>query len=306
MSMRLPYIFAALALTTPLLTMANTQDAEACSIAVYQESLPPEWSESKTFPANGIFYAEFEERYNWVDEQGNAIEFEGVMDQNLPELLDIRRPVTPLVPGQKIRTEGCEHEDCVWTIGEEDTTAPPMPRVADIEVYIDRKQRFQRTRYVDSCGGGGGDDHSLSFVLEFDEGLENADLHTMWISYVGDHGDKIFVQAPPTEERTARVTGYNADGKTLYYSAALSEANMILRPDGPFCFRAALMDAAGNVSPWSSEQCVDPTNRRAPYMTGPGACSIGAIGAGPLSPSGVPLLGLAFGLVALGVRRRKT
>ena len=142
MSMRLSYMLTAFALITPALMMSNTQDAEACSIAHFEESMPPEWSETNEFPANGIFYAEFEQRYHWVDEQGDPIELEEVMELNLPELLDIRRPVTPLTPGQKIMTEGCNHESCTWTIVEEDTTAPPTPRISEVEVYIDRQRRL--------------------------------------------------------------------------------------------------------------------------------------------------------------------
>ena len=305
MSMRLSYMLTAFALITPALMMSNTQDAEACSIAHFEESMPPEWSETNEFPANGIFYAEFEQRYHWVDEQGDPIELEEVMELNLPELLDIRRPVTPLTPGQKIMTEGCNHESCTWTIVEEDTTAPPTPRISEVEVYIDRQRRLERTRYVDSCGGGSGDNHSISFQLEFDEEIEDVDLHTIWLEFGADDGDIVYVMPPPTEDRVTRATAYQADGKTIYYSTSLSEQNQFLRPDAPFCFRAALMDAAGNVSQRSAEQCVDPTNRRAPYVSGPGACSIGALGAGPSAPSGIPLLGLAIGLVALGVRRRE-
>ena len=279
----------------------DARDADACSI--YQETaMPPATSEAREIPANGVFFGEDEARYSWVNENGDPIELEEVNEPKFPEQLDIRRPVTTLTPGQTIQLEGCASEDCAWTIVDKDTTAPSKPRITDVSIFIDRERRFDRELHA--CTNGNGKDHSVSFTLELDEKLDAPDMHMTWVKYTGD-SDVIPVQEPITEERLDIVFSHSedGDGTKIYSFDDLSEANAVLRPDAPFCIQAAVMDAAGNLSEWSERECFDPTDRRASYTNGGGACSSASLGS--QVPAQAPLLGLLFGFVALGLRRRR-
>ena len=300
---RATQVLSLTAILTAAIASIGAKDADACSVFYQQTAMPPEYSETREFPANGVFFGEDEARYRWVDGNGDLIELEETSKPRIPEQLDFRRPVTALTPGQTIQLEGCAHEDCAWTIIDEDTTAPAKPRITDVSIFIDREQRIRHS--VDSCGGGSGDNHSVSFTLELGEKLDAPDMHVTWVRYTLDPQGKIYAVPPDPDDRIELISAYGErDGETVVYlSDGLSEDNIALQPHEPFCIQAMVMDAAGNLSEWSDLECYDPANRRAPYTTGPEACSIASLGS--QTPAQAPLLGLLFGLVALGLRRRR-
>ena len=305
MNMRLAPVLAALAVALPSVMFAASEDAAACTVGPELISMPRDRNVSDVLPANFVMYSEASGGFrDWVDQDGDTIVFEAVDDPGLPENLFVTRPVSPLTPGQVISVKGCTGESCKWTIGAQDVTAPPRPKIAELEIYRDRRRLIDGPVAV--CDAGDGEDHSLSFALEFDEEIEFPEQHTIWVKYEREDGSSL--EDVPSHEVAELATGraHNTGATLLYVYDELSFEHVLLRPDSPFCFRAALMDVAGNVSEWSELECVDPGNRRASYMTGPGACSIASLGTNSTMPSPqVPLLGLLFGLVALGVRRRR-
>ena len=304
MNIRFAHVLAALTLITPSMLCASQRDAEACSVGPEPLSMPRARDASNMLPSNFITYLDpSAAKGEWVDEEGDVIVFEADDDPALPENLFISRPVSPLMPGQVISVKGCTGESCQWKIIEQDVTAPPAPKIVELSIYRDRRRLFEGPTAI--CDTGDGEEHTIDFALEFDEAIQVPEHHTIWVQYEREDGGAL--DDVPSYELASLESGstYNADMTRVYFSDELSFENVLLRPNAPFCFRAALMDAAGNVSPWSELECVDPGKRRAPYMTGRGACSITPLGGASMPAPQAPLLGLLFGLVALGVRRRR-
>lgn len=270
-------------------------DAEACSIAYEPLVLPADGS--MDFPANGLFSKEV---LQWSKADGTALEF--VDDMALASAIGsngsptLWRPVQALTPGETLTSEQCYFtERCTVVVGEPDLEAPTEPVLSDAFVYLDRPEKqgvFQRN-FVDSCGFTG-EYHYLEFQAQSED--DRTDLAQMWmLVYAGP--DASSVQSGASAVRFEWPLRYMAAGAP--FQLPLYEDDLLLPSNAPFCVAIELVDQAGNISPRSQPLCVDPTDRRAPNVGGPGAAGCACATTAPAeAPAGMLAIAL-LGLVAM-------
>lgn len=279
------------------------EHAEACSYIEQPEPVRPApnvWDsgdDGATFPANGIFrgYAYGGGVDAWILD-GEELEFEE-MDVELggtPQAGSYWLPTVDLTPGMVLENEYCNGEaSCRVTVVEADYAAPEKPVLSNPLFTLERERIISRAL---PCGSA---PNTFEFDLDVtDEGsASNQDL--VILAYFG-RSAQLATSAETAQmafmmsswaEPAERITAYVWEGNTEGFTTSVE-----------FCFAVEVMDLAGNVSPRSEPMCVNPTDRRAPYVTGSGAggCSVGASGSSSSSPWSLALLGF----VLLGARRK--
>jgi len=271
--MTLERITAAM-LAASLLGALAPGEADACS------TLPPMYPDDGTtnFPSNGMFSRDVS---GWMKESGAELDF--FEDQTLGAAVGAEgpvrlwRPVQDLIPGETLTTAEClVAESCSIVVGQPDAEAPAEPILKKPYVYLDeeegRLEGLIGQDPVDDCGPSG-PNHYMTFEIE--GGDDRATFEQMWAIV---HAGPTIASVRDTSSATMFVHLRDVFAGEHSMRVDLAEDSATFPSNRRFCVALELVDQAGNISPRSQPLCIDPTDKRAPYIDGPGAP--GGIGSG--------------------------